>query len=131
MKIKTRYPPNINKIRERFGEIPNSVVFTYGDILYAPKGKNIPKNLRVHEKVHMKQQGDDPEGWWDKYLTDVDFRLEQEVEAYKKQFGFYRSTCKIKSRIPLFLNRIAKDLSGSIYGNMIGFNDAKKLIEGQ
>ncbi|MEK6852965.1 MAG: hypothetical protein AABX59_03740, partial [Nanoarchaeota archaeon] len=66
MKIKNKFPPNIEKIVKRFGELPENIVFTYGEIIYAPfhNSKKIPKDLAVHEKTHMKQQGNDPEGWW-------------------------------------------------------------------
>lgn len=128
MKIKTKYPPNINKIKEKFGNIPNNLVFTYKNILYSPSGRNISKDLKVHEKVHIKQQGDNSDSWWNKYLNDESFRLNQELEAYKKQYNFFKNTCKIKSRIPQFLNKIASDLSGTIYGNIISFDEAKRLI---
>jgi len=130
LKVKTKYPPNFDRIKERFGPLPHSVVFTYGDILYVPSGNRIPKDLKVHEKVHTEQQGDDPEAWWERYLEDDAFRLEQELEAYKKQFNFYKNNCKIKKQIPLFLDEITRVLSGPVYGNIISFDKAKKLIGG-
>jgi len=128
MKIKNKYPPNIDKIREKFPNLPSGVVFTYGEVIYAPFGK-VTSDLRVHEKTHTKQQGDDPDGWWDKYLADEKFRLKQEAEAYRNQYRFYRETCKVKSRIRPFLEKIANDLSGKIYGNIISFDEAIRLIQ--
>ena len=129
MKIERKLPPNFDKIKVVFPNLPSGVIFTYGDILYNPSKSGIPDHLRIHEKTHMVQQGDDPEGWWDRYLSDKEFRISQEVEAYRKQYRFFKSTCKIKSRIPTFLEKIVKDLSGMIYGNIIGFEEAKKLID--
>ena len=130
MKIKSRFPPNIEKIVERFGKLPSNVVFTYGNILYAPllNPRAIPKDLMVHEKTHMKQQGDDPEGWWNQYLNDDVFRLRQELEAYKNQCRFFKQNCKIKSKIPEFLEKIARDFSSEIYGNIISFDSALKEV---
>ena len=130
MKIKSRFPPNIEKIVEKFGKLPRNVVFTYGNILYAPllNVRQIPKDLLVHEKTHMKQQGNDPEGWWEQYLNDDVFRLRQELEAYKNQCRFFKQNCKIKSKIPEFLERIARDFSSEIYGNIISFDSALKEV---
>jgi len=129
MKVKHKFPPNIDKIRKVFPNLSNGVVFTYGDKMYTPHVKIIPKHLVEHEKVHVTQQGNDPEEWWDKYLKDEKFRLEQEIEAYRKQYRFFKDTCKIKSRVPGFLDKIAQDLSGKIYGNIMNFEDAKKAIQ--
>ena len=79
MKIIRDYPPNIEAIRAEF-ELNPRVVFTYGETIYNPGGGKITDDLMVHEETHAKQQGDDPGAWWDRYLVDVDFRLNQEVE---------------------------------------------------
>lgn len=128
MKVKYSNPPNIDKIKEVFPNLPFGIVFAYGDTLYSPCKFKIEKHLMAHEKVHMKQQSGEPEKWWKKYLEDPEFRLSQEVEAYREQYKFIRTNCKIKSRIPLFLDRIARDLSSNIYGGIVDFEEAKRLI---
>mgnify|MGYP001613393791 FL=1 len=131
MKIKKSYPPNIEMIKRYFVSIPNTVVFTYGDTLYNPSRGFVSKDLLAHEKTHTVQQGIDPEGWWIGYLTDDLFRLNEELEAYRNQYKFFKNTCKIKSRIPILLERIAKDLSSNIYGNIIDYDGAIKAIKGR
>jgi len=126
MKIVDGFPPNYNKIVKHFKPPPNAG-FTYGEIIYCPgvKEEKIDDDFLVHEGVHRKQQGDNPEAWWDKYFIDPKFRLEQEIEAYRTQFKFYSN--KNKSWLP-FLKRIASDFSSPMYGNIISLQDAVKVI---
>ena len=129
MKIIYSNPPNhaqICKVFEVRGS--KSVVFTYGDTIYNPGGGEISNDLYAHEKVHMKQQGDDPATWWAKYLVDKKFRLDQEVEAYRKQWRYFvEHNYNTKARGSL-LNKIASDLAGPIYGNIVDLKGAIKLI---
>ena len=127
MKIVIGYPPNYKKIKERF-TLPDDVIFTYGDTIYNPTDGMIDKPLLEHEKVHNKQQGYNIEGWWYKYLTDNEFRLDQEIEAYQRQ---YRVAKEIVSRDQLFtlLQNIAKNLSGDMYGNLISYDKAMQIIK--
>ena len=128
MKIEINYPPNIEKIKERFDLGNRSVVFTYGDTLYNPSGVTIPDHLIVHEQTHTKQQVD-PVAWWDRYLKDDAFRLSQELEAYRNQYQFVKGTVNNKNIAFSFLLSVAKDLSSELYGNIISMNEAVKKIE--
>lgn len=129
MKIVIDFPPNIEKIRTKLNWSGKTPVFTYGDTLYNPYGGNIDAPLQTHESTHSRQQGDDPEGWWEKYLNDDHFRLEQELGAYLQQYlHFCRNKKDIVKQIQ-FLEKIAGDLSSQAYGNIISIEDAKKLIK--
>ena len=132
MKIVKDFPPNIKDIEARFGVLPQGVIFTYGDILYRPYDVGfIDQPLMVHEETHTKQQGDSPDKWWVKYLSDDNFRLSQEIEAYQNQYKEMKVVYKDRNKVFLGLNKIAKDLSSSIYGNVISFEDAIKIIRGE
>ncbi len=126
MKIVHAYPPNIDAIKEKLNPSPNTV-FTYGDTIYVPSGGHVYKDLMAHEETHMRQQGDDPKGWWDTYIASPDFRLSQEVEAYRNQYKEF-SKAKNRNRLYIFLARIARDLSSSIYGGIVSYEEAFKLI---
>ena len=102
----------------------NKVVVTYGDIYYIPGGWVMPSHLVVHELVHTRQQGNNPDSWWDKYLSDVDFRLFQELEAYKEQYKFICKKLKDRNKQNLFLVDFARILSGPTYGNSITQKEA-------
>ncbi len=129
MKQKFEFPPNIDKIRARFDIEGKPVVFTYGDTLYNPHKGNIERHLYVHEETHVKQQGDNPEAWWDEYMTNDQFRLAQEVMAYRNQYNYIKDTLKNREVVNKFLNKIASDLSSEIYGNICTKSEALRLIQ--
>jgi hypothetical protein len=128
MKISKEQPPNYEKILKFFDVKDENVVFAYGDTIYAPNGGDIPEHLVVHEVRHSKQQGTDPEGWWDKYLVDAEFRLEQEVQAYASQYVYIKRLYKT-STADQFLDKLASDLSSKIYGNIVIFDKARSRIK--
>lgn len=130
MEIVYAKPPNYERIAEAF-DIENSpgVIFTYGNKLYVPAGERlkIDKPLMKHEETHARQQkamGID--AWWDNFLNDRNFRLSQELEAYREQ---YRAMADIplEQRIG-YLDHICKDLSGAMYGNILSYDEAKAVI---
>lgn len=132
MKTSKTFPPNYEEICQNFDVRNNkNVVFTFGDTLYHPyisKG-NLHKDLFIHEQTHVKQQGNDPIGWWKKYFEDVQFRINQETEAYKKQYQFYSATNHNIAQREAFLIQIATILSGKSYGNVISLEEAINLIK--
>lgn len=129
MNIIKAYPPNIVEIMKVF-PINKNTVFTYGPDLYAPNiNFELTRDLIIHEETHTRQQGDDPAGWWEKYLVDKQFRLEQEVEAYRNQYRYYCSMHKGRNERFNFLRMIASDLASPLYGSLIGFLDATNRIK--
>lgn len=130
MKIVYEYPPNYKAIAKTFNiKGRNNIVFAYGDILYVPGGKsvNIDPHLIAHEETHQWQQADiGVEEWWDKYLADADFRFIQEVEAYRNQYCSM-NVLPLKRRLD-YLDHIASDLAGEMYGNLLSKEDAVRVI---
>lgn len=129
MKTIKDYPPNYDAIVKRFGSLPETTVFTYAGKVYSPSSDSITEDLWVHESTHIEQQGDDPDGWWEQYLKDDQFRLEQEVEAYHRQYTHIRLFSKNKDFIARFLARIAGALSGPMYGSIVSYQKAMELIK--
>ncbi len=129
MQIIVNYPPNIDKIDNAFNARGKPVVFTYGNIIFNPLDGEVTRDLLKHEETHMKQQGSDIEGWWDRYIKDKDFRLKQELEAYRNQYNFIKNSGKNWNYVSIFLSRIATDLSSEIYGNIISYDEAMRLIK--
>jgi hypothetical protein len=89
----------------------------------------MPQDLIEHEKVHLQQQFEygDADAWWDKYLNDKTFRLEQELEATIVQVKeIWRLPMKVmkKPEKRKYIQWIAKQLSGPMYGFMITYNEA-------
>lgn len=127
MEIIYGYPPNIEEIKKHFS-LSDSVVFTYGNKLYNPHKGHVDEHLMKHEETHARQQGDDPAAWWKKYLSDPEFRLQQEAEAYGRQYRSF-AVHHDRNKVFFFLHGIAYDLSSGIYGNIISLEEAKKLIK--
>ena len=129
MKIIIGTPPNYKDIVKAFNP-PSTAVFTFGDTIYTTDPENIiSDHLIVHEETHQKQQDYTPGAWWTLYITDPSFRLTQEVEAYHNQYEFYKTTHKDRNEQAIFLNKLASDLSGKVYGNIISFWGAYERIK--
>lgn len=109
------YPPNIDLIRKHLNVPEEGIVFTYNGKIYSPHAKELPQHLLLHEMVHVKQQGNDSDSWWNRYLTDIEFRLEQELEAYTEQYLFLKMVNKTStSHEWLFI--LSEQLSHPVYG---------------
>lgn len=132
MKIVNKFPPNYDTICQRFNiRGRQGVVFTYGDTLYVPSGGNVPPDLMAHEETHFYQQTNYPGGpaaWWERYLSDNKFLLDQELEAYRVQYRYCLEHMGRPERRAA-LKFYADSLSGPIYGRLISFDRAKELIQ--
>lgn len=90
---------------------------------------DLPPDKIVHEKTHLAQQKKAGlKEWWDRYLNDDKFRLDQEVEAYRSEYQYVRSNVKDRNRRFNFLHLICVDLSSAMYGNLVDYNEAMRLI---
>lgn len=136
--IKYEEPPNIDAVRRRFPNLQPGVVFAYGNTIYVPggapkvgslivpAGAELPHHLVVHEEVHFDQQEriGGPESWWNHYLLDDAFRLEQEVEAMVAELAAVPNRA---DRRRLQARRV-KELSGPMYGRLVTKDAARDLL---
>lgn len=124
------YPPNIDKIdavlhvRRQSG-----IVFAYESKIYAPDGSDLPYDIHVHERVHFDQheKAGGSDVWWDRYLSDVEFRLDQEVEAYRAQLAWIDKNLGRTSRRH-HRDHICRTLSAPMYGNLVTKKQAARLL---
>lgn len=123
-------PYKIRELCEEYFDLRKvEPVWTYGEFIYNPFKGEVNNLLLEHEKVHSKQQGNNPAQWWTRYFADKDFRLSQEVEAYSRTYELAKPLIKGRNEVFNFLKRMAKELSGPIYGNMCSLQDAISLIK--
>jgi hypothetical protein len=129
MRVVNGYPPNYKDIVATLHPTANTV-FTYGNTVYAPGHDWIDNALAVHEGVHSQRQeeGVGPLKWWELYLQDPQFRLTEELVAYRAQYKYFCKQVKAKKVRRAFLEAIAKDLSGPMYGGLMTFDRAKAEI---
>lgn len=127
MKIKEEYPPNIELIELALGKSKDAI-YTYGDTIYNPHKRIITSDIEVHEGVHCKQQVDNPDYYTTKYLTDPEFRLECEVEAYGTQWQYIQDNVADSKLKYWLLEKMAFALSGQDYGSLVSYGKAESLI---
>jgi hypothetical protein len=87
VKVVEGYPPMIDEIDRAFNVRGRSILFCWGDTIFAPKGGVSPV-LMAHERVHSAQQGKDIEGWWRRYIAEPAFRLAQELPAHRAEYRY-------------------------------------------
>lgn len=133
MIIKNEKPPIWDNACAAFKVNPGTTLFTYGDTLYNPAGISpLADHLLIHEEVHAVQQkhnDKDAALWWGKFLRDPQFRLEQEAEAYGKQYAFICKTVKDRNQRYKVLFDLAGILSGPLYGGCASRSEAMSMIK--
>lgn len=107
-----------------------TTIFTYAPDIYVPSGEFLSAPLYSHELVHLEQQGTSPDVWWERYFVDVEFRVEQEIPAYRKQYQKFCFAQKDRNARARFAAAIASDMAGPLYGKVMDFTKAYKLISG-
>lgn len=128
MEIVEDFPPNIERIRKCF-PLTGEEIFAYGDTIYSPSNVRLPPQLIEHEKVHQRQQQEcGVEEWWEKYITDVSFRLEQELEAHIVEYKVYCGLHKDRNVRARYLLGISLRLSSSMYGRILTRKEAVRRI---
>lgn len=132
MNIKNERPPHdiLGRCEAHFDLSTSKPIFTYGDTIYNPFNGEIDDLLIAHETAHAVQQGEDPESWWARYLTDTGFRFKEELAAYQVQYQVARDTVRERNKVAMLLYHMAADLSGPMYGSMCTAPEARVLIRG-
>jgi len=129
MKIKNEKPPIYEDILQAGMAPTDGAIYAYGNTIYNPSGKELPPDLIIHEETHCRQQGDNPDAWWGRYLDDQYFRINQECEAYAYQFKFICNHVKDRNQRDKILHNMAQILSSPTYGSVIGAQTAYKMIK--
>lgn len=121
-------PPIYEACVKAFGiDWDNGVIFTYGDTIHCKY--RVGKQKVSHERVHIKQQAKyGVEAWWARYLIDPDFRLSQEIEAYRAELDWINTNIKGIVERGARLQGIIIDLSSSMYGNIVTREEALNLL---
>lgn len=131
VKIINERPPIWDQAHEVFEIEDDKTFYTYGDAIYNPAGIKIPDHVIEHEKVHMGQQEriGGPEIWWHKYLNDPTFRLEQELEAYGRQYQFICAYVSDRNVRAKYMWELTKALASPMYKVEITMAEANERIQ--
>lgn len=114
--------PLLERYQQVF-ETNENTIFAYDKVIYCDH--ELPEHLQVHERRHLiRQQKIGVDEWVERYLTDTQFRLNEEVIAYKEQLE------SVKNRSARHRLRIqcANDLASPLYGNIVTLQEAIKLL---
>src|SRR3990167_738913 len=128
MIIRHEFPPNFGAILKVFPKAKGkAVIFTYGDTLYVPYPIPLSQAILAHEQVHaLQQEHVRPSIWWEYYLKNPRFRLQEELAAHRAEYLAYALfNRKIRQAQ---LNIIAAKLASPLYNSMITKNEAKRLL---
>lgn len=118
-------PPNYDLIKLAVNPPPHAI-FCYGDTIYNLSGETIPEDTLYHESIHEKQQGSNPDLWWTRWLTDKQFRYNNELEAYAYQFKLIKQHYPQKAQ-KMALTELASNLK-NLYGLDISLGEAESKI---
>lgn len=135
MTIINAFPPNYDQIVEAIPEVANAQpIFAYGFDVYNPYLKELDAFIIYHEATHGAQQEamGTPELWWQRYLADIEFRVAQEVEAYRNQLLHFKriGPGKTLHNRRLYGRMLADQLASPMYGGVINRHRAYNLITG-
>lgn len=128
--VPNELPPNFEAIVEKIPRAAEKgVIFAYSPAVYVPSGRPLPPHLVEHEKTHLEQQGADPAGWWKRYLDDLNFRFDQELEAHVAEYDEFCRTRRDRNVRSSYLHAIARRLAGSLYGCQVTVTEARQMIQ--
>ena len=126
------WPPNIDAIRAVL-PVTSRNIFAYDRKIYNPGGGRLPPELVAHERVHFRQHSEYKggfEAWWERFLTDKKFRLDQEIPAHQVEWRSWLSQRqRTRQERRAVLKIMAKRLSAPMYGKIISMNQAKRVIQ--
>lgn len=112
-------PPVLDRVIAQVGLDAENAYFTYDGKIWSPTGRTPPDEIVEHEKKHVEQQtaAGGSDAWWDRWLADRAFRLDQEIRAYGRQIWWLRKHRGSKEA-QRQLGWIAEMLAGDGYGRL-------------
>ena len=130
IQIVVGYPPLWDELNAAFNIGRQNVVFAWGDRIYNPNNTKLHSSILSHESVHCERQGGgDPERlalWWQAYIHDPRFRLEEEIPAHRAEYhACLNGDRNQRSRA---LHFVAGKLASPLYGGLITQREAMSAI---
>lgn len=126
------FPPNFEIISLAMPKAGRDHTYSYGGKIYNPSGKELPVEIQYHELIHWEQQQEmgGSDAWWNEYCINPDFRLDQEMEAYCRQYRYMRERTEAPNSFWKWMREsMALALSGEEYGSLISYGAAEAAIK--
>lgn len=131
MQVVAGYPPNFAAIAQVLPLAKrHGVIFTYGERVYTGDSEPVVSPaLKAHEAVHSQRQTEiGVEKWWERYLAEDAFRLEEELLAHRAEYRAFKGWTKDRNQVAQALHQIATRLSSGLYGTMLTYQQARRFI---
>lgn len=121
-------PPIYDRIRKVFDvEWNDGIIIADGFTIHCKY--DVPPQKVIHELVHSKRQEKiGKELWWDLYLSNPSFRLEEEVLAYRREYEFFCESIKDRNQRFEYLYELSRILASKQYDLSITGSEAMRLI---
>lgn len=125
--LKTK-PPIYDRLVKKFNvSMENGLIIAYYPNIHCLF--KVPDLKIVHEAVHLvRQEQMGVSFWWEKYLEDEQFRLEEELLAYGQEIRAIKELDISRNERRFLLKEIYENLSSSMYGNLITKEEAKQIL---
>ena len=130
--VRAERPPIWDKVHKYFQVNDAETVYAYGHILYNPADIDIDILLLEHERACANQQisyEGGIEAWWDRYLTDAEFKKDQDFEQFWYQYRKYCSIILNKDKRFKYRWQIAGTFVDMIADKSIGRMEACNLLK--
>lgn len=125
-------PPIMERAVAKFGEPCREAIFCWGYEIRNPADISIDDFLVVHERVHsIRQHEIGIEEWWERYLTDDDFRIEEEVLAHRAEYehriGKHQAQHRRMRRF--YMNQTIERVRNPMYRYRLSAGDARRRLK--
>lgn len=122
--------PYIEEYREQF-PITKDTIFVYKNTIFSNKTEKDwleYYDILHHELEHLRSQNEiGADIWIHKYLSSDEFRLEEELRAYKYQLEKVKEMGD-KTELMNITTECIANISSPLYGNIISYKQAEKLL---
>lgn len=113
---KQKHFPYLQEFKQNF-PITENTIFVFDDTIYADSP--LPDDIIIHEIAHLKsQQKIGAKKWIQNYILDEEFRLEEELIAYKAQLKAVKELGD-RQEYAQILIECSRNISSNLYGNLI------------
>jgi len=119
--------PYLKQYKAKF-KVDNKTVFAYKGDIYS--NHPLPPDIYVHEVCHLERQNKiGADEWEKKYLSDDNFRLAEELMAYRVQLRIVNKYTKDKNKQNEARVNCARALASGLYGGIISYEEAFKRLK--
>lgn len=123
-------PPVFEQCEAQFGINWDNTTFAYYPDIHTKSPLFLTDDVIQHEYIHLQRQKViGTEIWWEKYLADKEFRLEEELLAYRRQYNFLKGKMDRNGLYRLVWGW-SYTLASPFYGDLIEAKMAYNKIKG-